>query len=277
MKHTPEQLKNFQRTVLSFYEKHGRELPWRIPDGQGSFDPYTILVSEIMLQQTQVSRAAAKYHQFLSVFPTVQVLAEARLGNVLREWSGLGYNRRAKYLHEAAITIQSEYDGRFPVTLNMLTKLPGIGKNTAGAVLAYAYNQPAVFIETNIRTVFIYHFFKGSDDVSDAAILPLVEKTLDVQEPRIWYWALMDYGTYLKSSQGNLARRSRHYVRQSAFEGSKRQLRGKILRLLAENGLTKDQLAKEISDKRLNEAIGDLLREKLIIQRADASYSLFPD
>lgn len=185
--------RQFVRTIKSFYKKEGRhDLPWR-----QTTDPYKILVSEIMLQQTQVSRVLEKYKQFLKAFPTAKILAQAPQAEVVKLWSGLGYNRRARFLHQCAkeITVLKQ----FPKTVEDLEKLPGIGHYTARAVATFAFNQPHVFIETNIRTVFVYHFFPKKKAVSDTDILKLVEHTLDTKNPRQWYWALMDYGSYLKS------------------------------------------------------------------------------
>lgn len=254
------QRREFWIAVWDYYHDHGRyDLPWRHTTA-----PYHIMVSELMLQQTQVSRVIPKYHEFLQRFPAVESLAQAELGEVLRAWSGLGYNRRAKFLHQAARAIMQDFAGHFPQQASDLIKLPGIGPNTAGAILAYAYNQPVVFIETNIRTVYIHHFFHDQTDIPDKSILPLVAETLDRQQPRVWYWALMDYGTYLKQTVGNLNRRSKHYARQSAFHGSRRQIRGQIIRLLSEQPQTKNELQNHIADERLETVLAELLAEKLI-------------
>jgi len=222
------------------------------------------MVSEFMLQQTQVSRVIPKYREFLQRFPTIETLAPAPLGSVLRTWNGLGYNRRAKFLHQTAGVVVREHKGRFPETIDELTKLPGIGSNTAGAILAYAFNQPVVFIETNIRTVFIHHFFHDRTDVPDAAILQLVAKNLDSRWPREWYWALMDYGAYLKQTAGNPARQSRSYTKQSRFEGSRRQIRGQVIRLLAVRPHTSRDLSSLIADERLADVLQELQQERLI-------------
>jgi A/G-specific adenine glycosylase len=255
----------FQATVWNYFQEHGRhDLPWRQPSPDGSFDPYVILVSELMLQQTQVARVKPKYQEFLRTFPTVVTLARADQAEVLRAWSGLGYNRRARFLHQAAKQVTEKYRGKFPDTAEELVKLPGIGPNTAGALLAYAYNQPAAFLETNIRTVYIHHFFNDQADIADKELLNLVAETIDHEHPREWYWALMDYGTYLKATVGNLNRQSRSYSRQSAFQGSLRQIRGQVLKLLGEQSMTPAGLAKQINDARLTKVVDDLLAEELI-------------
>lgn len=219
-------LRHFRRVVLEHYADHGRDLPWR-----RTRDPYRILVSEIMLQQTQVSRVLAKYAEFLDLFPDVWTLADSSTGAVLSAWQGLGYNRRGLALQRTARQVVSVYDGVLPRSQKGLRALPGIGPATAGAIAAFAYGQAVPYIETNIRAAFIHHFFPDRLDVSDHEILPLVEATLDQEDPRTWYYALMDYGSWLKRSGSNPSRRSRHHVRQTPYAGSRRQLRAQILRL----------------------------------------------
>lgn len=217
----------FQQTVWEFYKKNKRSLPWR-----KTADPFKILVSEIMLQQTQVDRVIPKYQSFLKRFPNPTVLSRANLAHVLQEWQGLGYNRRALYLKKAADTIMKNFHGKIPADITALQTLPGVGYNTACAILAYAFNQPVTFIETNIRSVFIHHFFAKTHEVSDKQIMPLVEKSVDQATPREWYWALMDYGSFLKKTNINPSRSSKHYTKQSRFIGSTRQIRGLIIRFL---------------------------------------------
>lgn len=224
---TPPVIAQFRKIILSFYKKNARDLPWRHTD-----DPYHILVSEVMLQQTQVGRVVKKYPEFTAAFPTCSTLASAPLISVLTVWQGMGYNRRAIALLECARRIESDFAGRVPEDVHDLESLPGIGKATARSILAFAYNRPEVFIETNIRRVFIHFFFTGRQGISDNEILPLVKKTLDEDDPRIWYSALMDYGTFLKTSELNPNRRSAQYTRQSEFKGSDRQIRGSILKKL---------------------------------------------
>jgi A/G-specific adenine glycosylase len=255
----------FQEIVWEHYRLHGRDLPWRVPESDSKFDPYKILVSEIMLQQTQANRVIPKYESFLKRFPTVKALAEAPLSAVLAEWNGLGYNRRAKYLHEAAKHFVSK-DG--PWKLEDLTACKGIGPNTAAAVVVYSYNQPITFIETNIRTVFIHYFFKDKEGVHDKEILSLVEEALDREHPREWYWALMDYGVYTKATVGNASRTSKHYAKQSKFEGSKRQLRGQVLRLLKDKDYPYADMKELIPDERLEAVLKDLTQEGLVTEEA---------
>lgn len=261
----------FGTALRNYYRAHGRhDLPWRLPGADGHFDPYAIMVSEIMLQQTQVARVIPKYRQFLERFPAPAVLAAAPPGDVLRVWNGLGYNRRAKFLHLAARRIVSDYGGQLPDSAAELAKLPGIGANTAGAILAYAFGRRTVFVETNIRTVFIHHFFHDRTGIPDRQILELVERTLPSREGqpiRQWYWALMDYGVHLKQTVGNLNRRSRTYARQSRFEGSRRQIRGQIIRLLSTGSRTVPELQRHIKDERLAAVLQELRNEHLISKR----------
>lgn len=221
----------FQNLVLSRYRATGRKFPWR-----ETTEPYAILVSEIMLQQTQVGRVAEKFPQFLAAFPDFSALATAPLADVLAAWQGMGYNRRAIALRKCACMVVGEFGGILPDNPEVLATFPGIGRATASSICAFAFNRPVVFIETNIRRVFIHCFFSDNEVVADAAILPLIEAALYRANPREWYNALMDYGTELKKSVPNPNRRSRHYTRQSAFEGSDRQVRGRILKLLLSCG-----------------------------------------
>ncbi len=261
---------SFREVVLEYYNSNGRhDLPWR-----QAADPYQILVSEIMLQQTQVARVIPKYQEFLLRFPDVQTLAKADLGDVLKVWNGLGYNRRAKFLWMAAQKIVEDFGGEFPVDTKKLESLPGVGANTAGAILAYAFNKPVIFIETNIRTVYIHHFFNDRTEVPDKEIRLLVEQTLDMQNPRTWYWALMDYGTYLKLSVGNLSRASKTYTKQSKFKGSRRQIRGQIIKTLIDSPANGSRLRKVISDPRLVSVLDELVDEKMI-RLTDVGYTLF--
>ena len=271
MQLTNQQIQLFHEELHGFYREHARaNLPWRQPELDGSFDPYKILVSEIMLQQTQVNRVIPKYLEFLRQFPKAVDLARAEQGAVLRAWSGLGYNRRAKYLHQAAKTISMQ---DFPQTITELVKLPGVGKNTAGAIMAYTYNQRAIFIETNIRTVYIHHFFHDSTDISDTQIADLLEQTMDTVNLRDFYWALMDYGSYLKQTVGNLNKWSSTYSKQSRFKGSIRQLRGQVLRELHEGDKTIKELRDSIADERLPAVLQALLEEGMV-QFANKKYHL---
>lgn len=262
----------FHRALTDYYYQSGRhDMLWRHPEKNGHFDPYKILVSEVMLQQTQVDRVTPKYTQFLHKFPTVHDLADAKLADVLKVWNGLGYNRRAKYIWQAAQMVEKEYNGEFPEMVEELKRIPGIGPNTAGAIMAYAFDVPVVFIETNIRTVIIHHFFKDKAGVHDAEIREALSKVMQsgVLSPREFYWAMMDYGAYLKKTVGNLSRASKHYTRQSKFQGSLRQLRGKVIRLLTDGPLTVRAVQEQIADERVDDVLDALTREGLIARHGN--------
>ncbi len=232
--------KKFQKIVFDYFRNHGRRLPWR-----ETIDSYAIFVSEVMLQQTQVDRVVSKYQAWLKKFPTWRSLAKASAGEVLRMWQGLGYNRRALNLRRAAERIMQEYGGELSDDVELLKKLPGVGPYTAGAVLAFAFNKPVPIIETNIRRVYIHHFFPEKKKVSDSEILKLVTSHLPlITSPRTWYYALMDYGSHMSKIVSNPNRKSKHYAKQLKFKGSRRQIRGAILRLLAQNGSTTKQKIK---------------------------------
>ena len=239
---------SFKNAVWKYYRAHARAMPWRFEK-----DPYRVFVSEVMLQQTQVDRVRGKYEEFIKRFPDFRALAEAPLSAVLRAWQGLGYNRRALFLKRAAKKIMREHGGALPRSEDALRALPGIGAATASSIRAFAFNEPAVFIETNIRSVYLHFFFPksppeapcpppGGDPpseekkVSDKKLLPLVEKTLDRANPREWYYALMDYGAMLKRNGANPSRASATHKKQARFEGSLRQTRGAVVRLLVRGG-----------------------------------------
>lgn len=242
---------------VEFVAKKGRELyrdlPWR-----RTYDPYAIWISEVMLQQTQVSRVDGRWQRWLERFPTVDALAAAAPSDVLEEWQGLGYNRRALSVHRAAQAI-SEAGGVFPQDPKELVKLPGIGPATAAGIRAFAFNLHGVYLETNVRTVFLHELYPQAEGVPDSELVPLVELTCPASvtnvadavaavtdavvdtaaesdetelTPRSWYYALLDYGAYLKKTIPNPSRRSKSHVKQSRFEGSHRQKRAELLRVL---------------------------------------------
>ena len=286
-----DRVEEFRREVMEFFREHGRTFPWR-----ETRDPYAVMVSEFMLQQTQTSRVTEKYAAWLERFPTVRSVAQAKLSDVLFLWNGLGYNRRAKFLHEACKRICTEYGGIVPDDAEKLDALPGIGVYTARAICAFAFGKAEVFVETNIRAVFIHCFFAGEaadgdgggigtgrgagaalPAVPDSDILPLVEQTLDAEDPRIWYYALMDYGAHLKKTAANPSRKSASYARQSTFRGSLREARGAILRQLSrqKGGLVLGDIGagEDIDADRLEKAAAGLLAEGLI-RKEGARYFL---
>jgi A/G-specific adenine glycosylase len=239
-----------------------RDMPWR-----DNTEPYYVLVSELMLQQTQVDRVIPKFELFMDIFPTIQDVAKAPLSEVLTLWSGLGYNRRAKFLHEAAKKVVRDFNGKIPDTYDALLSLPGIGPNTAGAILAYSFNQPVVFIETNVRTVYCHHFFEDQALVSDKELREMVEQTVDTEHPREWYWGLMDYGSYLKKQGVGRIDKSSHYKKQAPLKGSVREVRGLILKALAKKDYLEEELRVELpQDERFSASVKALIREGFIKQ-----------
>ncbi len=281
-------VQEFQSMILDFYRQEGRSFPWR-----ETCDPYEILVSELMLQQTQTERVVPKYLNWLQEFPTAQALAQAPFSQVLAAWSGLGYNRRAGYLQEACRQVVEDLGGVFPSSARELEKLRGVGPYTARAVATFAFNKPEVFIETNIRSVYLFLFFprdnfpsgqegshKEADEashpvkVADSSLMPLIEVTLYHEDPRTWYYALMDYGARLKKSTANPNRRSLHYSRQSKFQGSLRQARGAIVKSLAQtqgNILSLKEIEGEsgIELYSLESAAESLVAEGMICRQGD--------
>lgn len=250
----------FQKKIWNFYYKNKREFPWR-----ETTNPYHILVSEVMLQQTQTSRVISKNQQFLKKFPTLELLAKSTNAEVLGAWSGLGYNRRGLYLKKTAEQIVNTYQGEIPLDPKVLVTFPGIGPNTAGSIFVFSTNKPHAFIETNIRRVFIHEFFEGKDKISDKEILKLVEETLDQKNPREWYFALMDYGVHLSKTEINPNRKSKHYIKQSKFEGSLRQTRGKILKLLLKKKyIEKKTLEEKVNSVHFTKALQQLKEENFV-------------
>jgi len=260
-------ISEFQKTVLRHWKSDGRhKLPWR-----KTHDPYRILVSEMMLQQTQVDRVIPYYKSFLKKFPTVKALAKSNLSEVLKVWSGLGYNRRAKYLRDTAVAVVKEHKSRFPKSYEELRKLPGVGDYTARAVRVFAFNEPDVLLETNVRTAFTHNFFSDAKEVRDTELLPHLLEAAKGEDPREWHWALMDYGAHLKKSGIRLNQKSAHYSRQSPFEGSLRQMRGKLLRRLMDGPITKESF-KKIDAKNayhISMALQGMEREGLVVKEKE--------
>lgn len=258
---------DFRKIVWAHYKKQGRHtLPWR-----HTRSPYHVLVSEVMLQQTQVERVTPYYKDFIKKYPTAGRLAAAPLGSVLETWQGLGYNRRAKLLREAA---QQVGRGIFPKRVEELEKLPGVGPYTARAVAAFAYNQDVVFVETNIRTAVLHHFFgknvPAPRKVSDKQIAKILEQALPQGKAREWYSALMDYGAYLKQSGVRVNSKSKHYAKQSRFAGSNREARGAILHELARGPRSGPRLFGLFGDDsvlQLRSALAALRSEGLVQKR----------
>jgi len=261
MKLTNLQITSFQNFIWDFYANNKREFSWR--NIQSS---YGVVISEIMLQQTQTHRVAQKYELWMTEFPDFYSLAQASLRDVLSLWSGLGYNRRAMALQKIAQRVIAEFNGTLPSDPEILITFPHIGPNTAASICAFAFNSPTVFIETNIRAVFIHSFFKDKTDITDKEIYPLVAQTVDKKNPCEWYYALMDYGVLLKSQHANPSRKSAHHAKQSKFEGSDRQIRGMILKFLTAKPCTIQELVIQCKkeESRLERIVNDLCVEGFI-------------
>ena len=267
---TPEELLAFRATVRERGRELYRDLPWR-----RTRDPYAIWISEVMLQQTQVSRVDGRWQRWLERFPTPAALAAAEPADVLDEWQGLGYNRRALAVHRAAQAV-CEAGGQMPVAERDLVTLPGIGPATAAGIRAFAFNLHGVYLETNVRTVLLHELLSGREGVSDRELSALADLTCppdgvdkgtvplstsgagessaeQPDDPRTWYYAMLDYGAYLKRTVPNPSRRAKAHARQSRFEGSHRQKRAEMVRLLLAHradpagGAPEDALAKELS------------------------------
>ena len=255
----------FRKIIYNYYGNNGRDFPWRKTQ-----DPYRIVVSEIMLQQTQTERVVEKYQKFITIFGGFQDLAEASLLDILSQWQGLGYNRRAIALQKTAQIVVEKFHGELPGDVEILMGLPGIGITTASEIAAFAFDIPTVFIETNIRRVFLYTFFPERKNVKDSEILPLVEQALDYNNPRAWYYALMDYGVMLKKAIPNPNRKSAHYARQASFEGSNRQIRGGIIRILVKG--TSQSLAElahilRSQESKVEKILNKLLDEGFLVRK----------
>ena len=275
---SPERLEEFSATVWERGRELYRDLPWR-----DTHDPYAILLSEVMLQQTQVSRVMGRWEQWLETFPTIADLASAPLPPVLELWQGMGYNRRALNLKRCAEEVVAMHDGVVPSDKKALLALPGIGPSTSAGVRIFAFRQPGMYLETNVRAVFIHELFPGRESVADKELVSLVEATCP-QDARVraWYYALLDYGAYLKKTMPNPTRRSKHYTRQSKFEGSHRQKRAYLLRRVIDDALSTEDLARDLAQserasgrqepsvEEVRAILDELEREGFVMRRGDA-------
>ena len=275
---SPERLEEFSATVWERGRELYRDLPWR-----DTHDPYAILLSEVMLQQTQVSRVMGRWEQWLETFPTIADLASAPLPPVLELWQGMGYNRRALNLKRCAEEVVAMHDGVVPSDKKALLVLPGIGPSTSAGVRIFAFRQPDMYLETNARAVFIHELFPGRESVADKELVSLVEATCP-QDARVraWYYALLDYGAYLKKTMPNPTRRSKHYTRQSKFEGSHRQKRAYLLRRVIDDALSTEDLARDLAQserasgrqepsvEEVRAILDELEREGFVMRRGDA-------
>ena len=268
---TTNQILEFQTKIHSFYSEKKRFFPWR-----EKITPYKILISEVMLQQTQTARVIPKFENWIKIFPDFAALSQATNHEILSAWQGLGYNRRGLALGKIAQAVMSDHEGVLPSDLKTLITFPAIGVNTAASIAAFAFNSPTVFIETNIRTVYSHTFFTNEENIDDKKLLPLIEQTVYKKEARQWYYALMDYGVHLKKSLPRINAASKHYAKQSKFEGSKRQVRGAIVKILTQVEQATyedliDMLAMEIprNENDPHAIIETLIKENIIYEREE--------
>ncbi len=256
----------FRQLIWDYYREAGRSFPWR-----ERHDAYGVLVSEMMLQQTQTQRVLPKYEAWMETFPTWEALADAAFLDVAVAWQGLGYNRRAKALHQIAKQV---VESGFPQDEAGIRALPQVGPSTTAAIGAFCHGSKQLYLETNVRRVLLYFFFEGVPEVRDKELYALLEDLIaDEDNPREWYYALMDYGVLLAAHVANPNRRSRHYAKQSKFEGSLRQLRGLLLRICAEEGAKSyDELVEHIdrSTEDIDAALDALCKEGMLVERENA-------
>lgn len=264
---------DFTALVYRHHRTHGRHtLPWRVfsPSTKESVRAWHILVSEVMLQQTQVERVLPYYRRFIRKYPSPRTLAEAPLKDVLVLWQGLGYNRRARMLHEAGKVIVKNHQGVMPTIYEELRALPGVGDYTASAVRAFAYNKEAVLLETNIRTAITHHFLSKRESVPDSSVREVLRLLMPGADVRNWYSALMDYGAHLKASGIRINAKSTHYTKQKPFKGSVRELRGGILKELLAKPRTRESLVMLFGKERKDAsalALDALCAEGMIIKK----------
>ena len=253
---TDDQIRSFQRRIVAFYRIHGRFLPWR-----KTTDPYAITVAELMLQQTQVERVIPKYEAWSKKWPTWRALSKATTRQLLTAWSGLGYNRRCLHLGKMAKIVETEYGGLLPSEQAALEKLPGVGRYTSRAILIFAHNVPLITIDTNIRRVLIYEFGLPLS-ITRGELEELAWRLLPKRRSRDWHNALMDYGALRVPK-----RTAPTGVRQGKFEGSRRQIRGEILRRLTKSksaGLSAVAQAMGIRIESVREAAAKLEQEGVV-------------
>ncbi|MGE4584378.1 MAG: DNA repair protein [Sphaerochaeta sp.] len=268
----PASLQDFRTRILNFYARYGRKFAWRETN-----DPYHILLSEVMLQQTQTNRVAPKYALFLSLWPTFRDLAGAPLDELLFHWKGLGYNRRALNLRKSAKMTEA-WGWTIPSDPELIASLPGVGKSTSAAILAFSYQKQAIYLETNIRRVLLTCFFSDREQVKDKELESLLALLLEgVDDYRQWYYALMDYGVLLKQLLPNANVRSAHYAKQGRFEQSNRQLRGQIIHLLSDTGAkSSDELMRilaHFTGERIEYCLSQLCTEGFV-QETDGVYRI---
>lgn len=242
MKFSKRRIQDFQTNIFSWWRAHRRNLPWR-----HTHDPYKILVSEIMLQQTQVRRVIPKYAEFIKAYPTVKHLAGASAAEVLKHWKGMGYNRRALYLKKIRTIPKSEKE---------LMKLPGVGRYTARAICVFAYKQDVALVDTNIRQI-LTHFFFHDVPQKEKIIQTLADALVPKGKSWEWHQALMDYGALGLNKVPGVIKK------QSQFKNSNRYFRGKLIDVLREGSVKEKVLLKDFSSAIIN----SLMKDGLIVRK----------
>lgn len=274
-------IKQFQRYILNWYRKNNRDhLPWRVTKTR-AVNPYEIFVSEMMLQQTQVTRVLEKYARFLEAFPTILYLAKAPLEKVLRVWQGMGYNRRARFLKEAAEIIVKNHKGVIPSEPEILRALPGIGPYTAGAIACFAHNKPVTFLDTNIRKTLLKWFFYTTDynklprqKIDDRELLKIAENVCYKKNPRRWHYALMDYGALVLNNKPELLKRVKSYHRQPRFAGSTRYWRSQIVKYLLQYEQASGEELQALVSGEIQPLLSSLARDGLVEASSPGLYCI---
>lgn len=272
MRLSQKKIRSFRKMIFSWWQGNRRDLPWR-----RTHDPYRILISEVMLQQTQVSRVLPIYNKFLDEFPDVHTLASASPAHVLKLWKGMGYNRRALYLQKTAMTVSAKYGGKFPADVSLLESLPGIGLYTAAAIAVFAFNKQLAVVDTNVRQIITHFFFDGTKQ--KPAVITLAAYQL-LPKGRAWEWhqALMDYGALALKSQ--LPRRRKSNSPIVPFLQSKRFFRGRIIDRLREGQVARTAYIRELEkvyDKPrafFQDIIAALVHEGMVSELADGRLEL---
>lgn len=258
----PQKISRFRHFIWDFFRDHGRSFPWR-----ETRDPYRILVSEMMLQQTQTERVLPKYLQFIDVYPDMPSLSRAQFGEVYPLWQGLGYNRRCLALIAIASRCVEEFGGAIPNCTRTLLSFPSVGPATAAALKAFAWGEPSLYLETNIRRVLLHVWHNRESGVPDRKLLETLEQVMDKDDPRMWYYAMMDYGVHLRKAVANPNTRSRHYTRQKPFKDSDREIRGMVLRILSKKHSATLQEIVQIADMPLGRVeynLNSLVRDGMV-------------
>jgi A/G-specific adenine glycosylase len=271
MRLTDKKIILFRLKIFRWWRTHRRDLPWRHTN-----DPYAIAVSEVMLQQTQVSRVIPKYAEFMKTWPDVYSLAGARQDSVLRIWKGMGYNRRALYLHRMAKDVVGLYDGKFPDKEELLAALPGLGTYTVRAILVFAFRKNTVCVDTNIRKIITHYFFKDKPQ-KPAIIQSLAEQLVPVGKSWEWHQALMDYGA-LELNQSRITYQVSR-KKQKPFRETNRFFRGRIIDILREGKAEEHSLIDKFSetygkDKKFTKNIIESLIKDQLAVRSKTTISL---